>query len=205
MIRHHPSETSLLAYAAGSLPEALGLVLATHLTQCGACRTALADMEALGGALLDDIPPAPVSLDPYVLDQVLARAGQPAPPPPPVLHPELAAPLNRVAMGRWWPIGRGVRWRPLQVAGAAWGGLIQAKPGRTLPSHGHDGLELTCLLSGAFRDGGQDYHAGDLAEPDGDHDHPPVAIGTDPCLCVIASEGMRLRGLLGLAQRLIGQ
>jgi hypothetical protein len=29
-------------------------------------------------------------------------------------------------------------------------------------------------------------------------------IGAEPCLCVIASEGMRLRGLLGWAQRLIG-
>jgi hypothetical protein len=29
--------------------------------------------------------------------------------------------------------------------------------------------------------------------------------GTEPCLCIIASEGMRLRGLLGLAQRMMGQ
>ncbi len=205
MIRHHPTETTLLSYASGSLPEALGLVLATHLTRCKACRDTLATLEAIGGALLEDLPPAPLSLDAYVIDRLLDRAeGEPVPAPPPVLNSDLDPPLNRVQMGRWWPIGRGVRWRSLRVTGQAWGGLIHAQPGRTLPSHAHEGLELTCLLSGAFRDGGLDYHEGDLSEPDSDHDHPPVVIGSGPCLCVIASEGMRLKGFLGLAQRLVG-
>jgi putative transcriptional regulator len=202
-IRHHPSETSLLSYATGTLPEALGLVVATHLTGCAACRQALSRLEAAGGALLDGLAPAPLSLAPDALDRLLNRPPEPEAPLA-VLNPELAPPLNRVPMGRWWPIGRGVRWRPLRVAGAAWGGLIFAEPGRTLPKHGHDGLELTCLLSGSFTDAGQAYHAGDLAEPEGDHDEPPVATGDTPCLCVIASEGMRLRGLLGVGQRLFG-
>ena len=35
---HHPSETTLLAYAAGTLPEALAMVTATHLSSAPACR-----------------------------------------------------------------------------------------------------------------------------------------------------------------------
>ena len=31
MIRHHPSDATLTAYAGGMLPEALGLVVAAHL------------------------------------------------------------------------------------------------------------------------------------------------------------------------------
>ncbi len=204
MISHHPSETTLLSYAAGALPEALGLVVATHLARCSACQRGLADCEAVGGALLDTIAPVEVSLDPALLDGLLDADREPRTPPP-VLNPDLPAPLNRVPLGRWWPIGFGLRWRPLKVGGAAWAGLILAQPGRTLPRHGHAGLELTCLLSGAFADGGQAFAPGDLAEPQADHDDPPVVIGADPCLCVIASEGMRLRGVLGLAQRLIGQ
>lgn len=203
-IRHHPSDATLLAYAAGTLPEALALVAATHLAQCTACRVMAGAVEAAGGAMLDSLPPAPMTVDAAAVDTVLARASLPAPPPPPVLHPDLAPPLNRVRMGRWWPIGRGLRWRPLHVGGRAWAGLLQAQPGRTIPSHGHAGLELTCLLSGAFRDGGEDYVTGDIAEPVGDHDTPPVAIGPEPCLCVVAFEGMRFHGLLGLAQRLGG-
>ena len=202
MIRHHPSETTLAAYAAGTLPEALAIVTATHLGHCSLCQTILATLEATGGALLDELTPVPLSGD--ALDRLLTRTGEPAPAPPPILNPELPAPLNRVALGRWWPVGFGIRYRPLHTAGAAWGGLLMAQPGRALPRHGHKGLELTCILSGSFADGSGEYHVGDLSEPATDHDQPPVVIGAEPCLCIIASEGMRLRGLLGFAQRLIG-
>ena len=37
-IRHHVSDRLLMAYAAGALPEAFSLVLATHLSLCDECR-----------------------------------------------------------------------------------------------------------------------------------------------------------------------
>ena len=208
MIGHHPSEQTLLGYATGALPQALAIVTATHVGQCSVCQGALGILEATGGALLDDLPPIPLSGD--ALERLMARADEPAPPPPPILHPDLPAPLNKVALGSWWPVGIGVRYRPLrmaQVAGgrSAWGGLILAQPGRSLPRHGHKGLELTCILSGSFADAGGHYEAGDLSEPVADHDEPPFVTGNEPCLCIIASEGMRLRGLLGQVQRLIGR
>ncbi len=202
MIAHHPSETTLLAYAAGSLPEALAIVAATHIGGCADCRHRLEALEAVGGVLLDSLPPAALSGD--ALDRLLARADEPAPARPPVVNADLPPPLDRVALGRWWPIGIGARWRPLEAAGAAWGGLVLVQPGRALPRHGHDGLELTCVLKGAFSDGSGLYGPGDLSEPQEDHDQPPVAAAGAPCLCVIASEGMRLRGLLGWGQRMIG-
>jgi putative transcriptional regulator len=203
MINHHLGESTLLAYAAGTLPEALAIVAATHVGFCPECRATLATLEATGGIMLDELPPVPLSGD--ALDRLLARFGEPAAVPPPVLNPGLPPPLNRVGLGGWWPVGVGVRWRPLRVGGSAWGGLILAQPGRSLPRHGHDGLELTCVVSGAFADGDGLFNPGDLSEPDGDHDQPPAVVGEVPCLCVIASEGMRLRGLLGWAQRMIGQ
>jgi putative transcriptional regulator len=201
VISHHASEVTLLSYAAGTLPEALALVLATHLTHCAECRQTAAKLEAIGGALLDV---EPVPLPEAALDQVLARLDDPPLPVPPILNPALPTPLNRIPLGRWWPFGLGLWWRPLQVSGAAWGGLILAQPGRALPPHGHAGLELTTVLSGAFSDNGRLYVAGDLTEPETDHDHPLKVVGDEPCLCVLASEGMHLRGLLGRAQRLIG-
>ena len=203
MIRHHPSETTLAAYAAGSLPEALAMVTATHLMHCPACQATLATLEATGGALLDELAPAALAGD--ALERVLARTSELPPTPPPILNLDLPAPLNRVPLGRWWPIGIGIRYRPLHANGNAWGGLLMAQPGRALPRHGHKGLELTCILSGSFADGSGTYLPGDLSEPITDHDQPPIVIGSQPCLCIIASEGMRLRGLLGFAQRVIGQ
>lgn len=202
MIRHHPTEQTLMAYATGTLPEALAIVNATHLSKCLLCQRALATLEATGGVLMDELSPVPLSGD--ALDRLFTRIDEPAPLPPPVLHPELPAPLNRVALGRWWPVGIGVRYRPLQTAGAAWGGLILAQPGRSMPKHGHKGRELTCILAGSFADGSGHYQAGDLSEAITDHDVPPTVTGHEPCLCIIASEGMHLRGLLGRVQRLIG-
>jgi putative transcriptional regulator len=208
LIHYHPSEPTLAAYAAGTLPQALAMVAATHLGQCAACRQSVSTLEAVAGALLDELPAEPLAAD--ALDRLLLRVDQPQASSrpllhPPMLHPDLPAPLNRLAMGRWWPIGLGVRYRPLRTAGAAWGGLLLAGPGRALPRHGHKGLELTCVLSGAFADSNGHYAAGDLSEPVSDHDRPPFVVSAEPCLCVIASEGVRLRGVLGFAQRMIGQ
>ena len=202
MISHHPSEPTLLAYAAGTLPAALAIVAATHIARCSVCRRSVATLEAAGGAVLDEIIPVPLASD--ALDRLLARTGEPPPAPPSLLNPELPAPLNRVALGRWWPIWVGARYRPIRTAGGAWGGLILAKPGRALPRHDHAGLELTCTISGRFADGAGEYAAGDISEPVAHHDQPPRVVGTEPCLCIIASEGMRLRGPLGLAQRIVG-
>ena len=78
MINHHPSEATLAAYAAGTLPGALALVAATHLGRCGACRGSLATLEATGGALLAELAPVPLSVD--ALDQLLTRLDDPPPP-----------------------------------------------------------------------------------------------------------------------------
>lgn len=54
-IRHHLSEQLLMAYAAGQLPEAFNLIVATHVSLCDECRARLGAHEAVGGALIEDI------------------------------------------------------------------------------------------------------------------------------------------------------
>jgi putative transcriptional regulator len=71
MIHHHPGEDLLLAYAAGAADEALSLIVATHMTYCAICRLRGKKLESLGGALLQELPPA--ALDAGALDNVLAR------------------------------------------------------------------------------------------------------------------------------------
>jgi len=46
-IKHHLTEPLLLGYAAGSLPEAFNLVVATHISMCDQCRAALAEYDAV--------------------------------------------------------------------------------------------------------------------------------------------------------------
>ena len=60
-IAHHPSEELLLGYASGALDEATSLIVAVHLAYCAACRLQSRKLEALGGSLLQELAPVPMS------------------------------------------------------------------------------------------------------------------------------------------------
>jgi putative transcriptional regulator len=199
-MHHHPTDTTLAAYAGGALPEALGLVVATHLFGCPACRHVKAMAEAVGGSVLDDLPPT--AMDDDALALVLARIDRPMAPTVPISRsPGLPPPLDVCTFGPWRRIGFGLRWRPLATGGSIMAGLLEGMPGKVLPTHTHSGLELTCVVSGSFTDRDRRYEVGDLAEIEGAHQHRPTIDGYGPCLCFIATEGVRFRGLLGFAQR----
>lgn len=202
MISHHPTEATLGAYAGGALPEALGVVIATHVRDCPVCRALQALVEDIGGAELDDMPPT--ALDNDALALVLARAERPAVAQRRVIPtPGLPPPLDACAFGPWQRIGFGLRWRPMSAGGGIVAGLLEAMPGKVLPTHSHTGLELTCVITGSFVVDGVRFSPGDLAEVEGAHRHRPRIDSDVPCLCVIATEGVRFLGLLGLAQRLL--
>lgn len=204
MTLHHPSEATLLAYAAGTLPAPHAIVVRTHLALCGACRATLRLATDLGGTLIEDVPP--VALGPDALARTLARLAGPAPVAPPARTPVTVADF---ATGRWWWIGMGVRMMPLMPRDRhdARLDLIRVAGGTALPAHGHTGSELTCVLAGAFGDETGEYGPGDVAEGDADLDHAPVARhGHGDCVCLIATTG-RLRArswLVRLVQPVIG-
>ena len=77
-INHHLSDQLLMAYAAGSLPEAFSLVVATHVSLCDECRARAEAYEAVGGAVLE-AETAPMS--DASLEACLARLDAPAPAP----------------------------------------------------------------------------------------------------------------------------
>lgn len=197
MNRRHPSEATLLAYVAGTLPVPHSIVIRTHLALCGECRGTIRLATALGGALLEETPPAAMAAD--ALARTLARLGEPDLTPPPARIPTT---VEDFATGRWWWLGPGIRLMPLMRRDRddARLDLIRVAPGVALPGHGHTGSEVTCVLQGAFGDETGEYHAGDVAEGDEDLDHQPVALDTGrECICLIATTG-RLRGHSWLAR-----
>jgi putative transcriptional regulator len=205
-IRGHPSEATLVAYAAGTLWPAAAPVIQDHLDLCPRCRAAHCLAEAVGGALLDELPPT--RLSPGALRRVTERLGggpgAPAPPttalPPPaaaIAEGAAAPPDLRHVRLRW--LAPGVRHAVLLRASAAGTlRLLRVRPGTALPRHAHRGTELTLVLEGAFADETGRHGPGDLLELEGEASHRPVAEGEADCVCLIATEGrLRFSGVLG--------
>lgn len=211
---HHPGDTLLIDYAGGALCEGAALVVATHTAFCPCCRRMVGEMEAVGGALLDDLEPEPLSPD--CLDALMARidreaAPRPAPPPcrpaaarPPGERPERRFPEPlRGYLGSgldrrpWRFLQPGMRYLDLAAGPTGTTRLIRMKGGVSVPQHTHGGIELTIVLEGGFSDEFGAFQPGDVAVGDASIEHRPVS---DPegCLCLATTiGGLRLTGPIG--------
>jgi putative transcriptional regulator len=207
-LERHPSDESLLRYAASSLGAGPSLVVAAHLESCPTCRAQVAQFERLGGAFLADTAREQMRGD--ALGRVLERLDETAsapsvgPPPKPPRRAELGLPLpaslRHCGIGPWRWLGPGFRWSWITVPGSpdARVMLLRGRPGLQLPSHGHTGEEFTLVLKGWLFDDRGAYGPGDFDEA-GEHiDHQPV-VGPDlECICLAAVDGdTRLHSRLG--------
>ncbi|WP_222184308.1 ChrR family anti-sigma-E factor [Geminicoccus harenae] len=186
----------LLAYAAGRLPEPLALAVATHVALNRTAYSQLLAYEALGGSFLeelDDVPPAPGSLE-----AVLARLDAPAPPVP-VLHGldqgipavlarHLPAPLDELPWVWRGPLSE----YPLLTDIPGYDTrFFRLKAGWPVPRHTHEGTELTVVIRGAYRDNTGSYRRGDLALADASVDHRPWAERGEDCYCLAVTDAGR--------------
>jgi putative transcriptional regulator len=202
-ILHHLTDELLLAYSAGSLPEAFSLVAATHISLCDECRARLGSYEALGGEVLDQSGAAAVGDD--SLEATLARITG-APPAVPMQKARargiFPAPLQDYVGGdigavRWRAVGMGVKQAILPTSTDATVRLLYIPAGAAMPGHSHRGRELTLVLQGAFRDEDGRYGRGDIEVADEDVEHRPVAEDGADCICLAATEApLKFRGLL---------
>ncbi|MGV6848650.1 MAG: ChrR family anti-sigma-E factor [Marinibacterium sp.] len=206
-IKHHLTDDLLMAYSAGTLDEAVSLMVATHISLCDRCRADLAAYDGVGGALLDREPPAGDHAATQASFQAtLARitAGPDAedPAPPARIGGVLPAPLQDYVGGdvdaiRWRSVGMGVKQAILKTAPGATARLLFIPAGAAVPDHGHNGLELTLVLQGAFSDETDTFARGDVEIADESLEHMPVAdIGAD-CICLAVTDApLKFRGLL---------
>ena len=207
-IRHHLSGPLLMAYAAGSLPEAFNLVVATHVSLCDDCRADLAALEALGGAILDDEMPD-LAMSVTALEAALTRLNGQETAAAPAARREkamrandLPAPLadylgGDLASVKWQKLGLGVRQAILPTGKGAMARLLLIPAGKSVPDHGHRGTELTLVLRGAFADQTDRFGPGDLEIATQDLQHTPRAEAGEDCLCLAATDApLRFLGLI---------
>ena len=205
-INHHLTESLLMAYAAGALPEAFNLTVATHISMCDECRARLGAYESLGGAVLERSETVEMSQDSLAATLALIRDGGPATEAPAVSPARgggvLPAPLRDYVGGdldavRWRPIGMGVKQAILPTAQDATARLLYIPAGASVPDHGHHGTELTLVLQGAFVDETDRFGPGDIEVADEDMQHMPVADIGEDCICLAATDApLRFRGMI---------
>ncbi len=202
MIQHHLSDEILIAYSAGTLPEAFSLVVAAHISLCDECRARFAAFEAVGGALLQSAPQAALSSESLARTLARIREGKPVERPKPKAHGIFPAPLAAYVGGgpeavRWQNAGGGIRQAILPTKGPGRARLLYIPAGHAVPDHGHRGLELTLVLQGAFRDETDCFARGDVEIADPKLHHKPIAELGDDCICLAATDApLRFRGLI---------
>lgn len=202
-IKHHLSDKLLMAYSAGTLPEAFSLAVAAHISMCDECRARLASFDAVGGALMEECSDADLSETAFedtlaLIDAVDTTVPATAAPaigtlPRPV-QDYIGGDLDAV---KWKSVGMGVKQAILPTSREATARLLYIPAGAAVPDHGHRGTELTLVLQGAFADEVDRFGPGDIEIADEDLDHTPVAeVGAD-CICLAVTDApLRFRGFI---------
>lgn len=209
--KHAIPDDLLMGYAAGQLPPSHDLLVATAVSLDDAARARLAGFEAVGGAVLDDVEEAP--LRPGSLDAVMARVRNAR--PVAIAQPDgrdavLPAPLRDAVGGdlgkvRWKAAGRGVRQAMLGTDEGGTIRLLSIPAGQAMPDHGHNGVEMTLVLQGAFVDGTDRFGRGDIEVADAATEHQPIAEPGADCICLVVTDApLKFSGLLPrIAQRFL--
>ena len=193
-IKHHLTDDLLMAYAAGNLPEAFDLIIATHLSLCDHCRAQAESFDAVGGHILEDqIDAVPMGNNALAATLSLIAQDSPAPDLPQTACNVLPAPLRDYVGGdvrsiRWKPIGMGVKQAILPTSREATARLLFITAGSAVPDHGHKGTELTMVLQGAFSDEVDHFARGDVAIADENLEHTPVADMSCDCICLAVTD-----------------
>jgi putative transcriptional regulator len=214
-VNHHLDDATIISYAAGTLGEAHGFAVATHLAYCPQCRAAVRDAESVGGMILKDQDATAVSdtcrsATLASLDAIISapiRKAAPASSEVPLVLQKLlgTSSLDEI---KWKKKAPGVAKFeiPMSPKSKTHLMLLRIGPGREMPEHGHGGEELTVILRGSYTDHTGRYRAGDVADLDEEIEHQPKVDSDVDCICLIATEApTRFRAMWArIAQPFLG-
>jgi len=193
----------LAGYAAGQLPAPLHGLIAAHLMMKPDNRGFVEAMEVLHSDAIVETKPAPLSHRDEMLNRIFAQ--------PVDVPKERISNANEMVPGpiaafvgsdlsklKWRTRLPGLKEYELKDLEGCEASLLWIKAGRTMPSHTHDGTEVTLVLKGAFSDGIHHYARGDIAIADGDVNHRPKADQGEDCICFVVNDApLRLTGPIG--------
>ncbi len=198
-INHHIPDPMMAAYAAGTLPHAFAVVVASHVSLCTQCRAALEAHQNVGGIVLEDT--RTVALSSSLKDDILSQLDAPFTPAPVYERSGvLPGPVMEAMKGRaprWKKLGMGVRQDILTADETGSVRLLHIPPGQAVPDHSHNGLEMTLVLQGSFSDETGHFGVGDVEIADETLEHTPTADEGEACICLAATDAsLRFRSLV---------
>lgn len=194
-VKHHLTDALLMAYSAGTLPEAFDLVVATHISMCDECRARMHEFDAIGGEMLDTDTNEAMSEGSLAATMALIADSAWSAPRAQVAKADsvFPAPLQAYVGGdldavKWRRVGGGVSQAILKTDKSASVRLLKIPGGVAVPDHGHRGTELTLVLQGAFADETDRFGKGDIEVANEDLEHKPIAEVGEDCICLAATD-----------------
>ena len=201
-IKHHLTDDLLMAYSAGTLPEAYSLAVAAHISMCDESRARMHAFDAVGGSLVETGELAEMSMGSLEETLGMIDAMEPVERAPVRNLGVLPAPVQDYVGGdleavKWRPVGMGVKQAILPIDGDANARLLYIPAGGAMPDHGHRGMELTVVFQGAYSDGDNRFGPGDIEIAGEEDDHTPVADIGEDCICLTVTDApLKFRSLL---------
>jgi putative transcriptional regulator len=186
-----PADLLMAGYAAGTLSAPLHSLVGAHLELSPRNRGYVRSLETLKADGLLECEPKPLRNRDSALAAILSGHAAPEAAPP-------ADDVFPVSLRRYLDVGsQQVPWRfrlpgvkEYRVADSDRGEavLYWIRAGRGMPSHTHEGLEVTLVLRGGFTDPDGHYRRGDIAVADSEVDHHPVADDDEDCICFAVTD-----------------
>ena len=205
MAYYHPSDELLMSFAAGNLPNALGIITACHLETCQQCQAKVRMYEQLGAELVDTTPS--VSMSDNSIDNLLSRID--LDPPEEIIplfngDPRTPKPLRRfmpeyIDQLNWRGFSSSIKEYTLPFSDEIYKAkFYKILAGKELPVHTHKGNEFTLVMEGSFSDKAGDYHPGDFILADTQTIHQPKASNESDCICfAVVDAPLKMTGFFG--------
>lgn len=214
MISHHPKPDLIQKFAQGDLQAPLASVVSAHIEFCSVCSRKVKSLEAelaedffsnslscqksekkdAWSQLASRLQSTPAQRSENTHAGVLEIEGQ-----------SFSLPRSLKSLGssniEWMPFGQGGKITKLAEKSNENLFLIYLASGETVPTHSHEGVEYTYVISGSFKANGQEFTTGDFSISDQSTLHAPQATSDDGCL-ILSSVEERLNFFQGFLKPL---
>ena len=210
-------EALIIDYANGALSKPLEVLMETHMAMNPDSARAFRMMMQIGGALLED--EEPVSMSEGSWDKILADISSAEPETSPADNDNRAAVSDFLprpiadyvpsldCKTSWKRLSRGLSEHVIDFGtdiGKA--SIYRIDPGVAVPSHSHQGSEVTLVLAGGFTDETGNFGPGDIAVQQNGAVHKPVADDDGECIVFAVNEGgIQLTGPIGMVLNLLAK